>query len=256
MRTYTTIIIVLLSLATLFNTGCRKHFKIVGNNQIESEDRQLLSFNKVDNQGEFNVYIKQDSIFSARVVAESNLVPYIRTIVNGNTLLIDTRENMKNNQPMSIYVTTPIIQGAYLSGSGYVLLDSLDTDFLEVILSGSGRITGYTKTNQLNTRISGSGDITLESITNTCYTTISGSGNTDLTGESSSGSFTISGSGQISSYNFLQTDCIAKISGSGNMYLNVTEKLDVTISGSGSVFYIGNPSITVKITGSGQVISQ
>ena len=96
----------------------------------------------------------------------------------------------------------------------------------------------------------------MESYTNSSDARISGSGNIDLTGESSSGSFTISGSGHISSYNYSQIDCISKISGSGDMYLNVSEKLDVTISGSGSVYYIGDPSLNVKITGSGRVIKQ
>ncbi len=240
----------------MFTTACRKITGIDGNNQVVSEKRQVVSFNKVVNEGTFNVYITHDSVFSATVVAESNLIPHIRTIVNGNTLIIDTRENLNNNQPMNVYVTTPIIQGATLSGSGTVILDSLDTDFLDVILSGSGKISGYATTNQLNTLISGSGNITLESYTNSNNTNISGSGNIDLTGESSSGSFTISGSGHISSYNYTQSDCIAKISGSGDMYLNVTDHLDVNISGSGSVYYIGNPTITVKITGSGQVFSQ
>ena len=256
MKTYTTTIIIVLSVAMMFTTACRKITGIDGNNQVVSETRQVVSFNKVENEGTFNVYIKHDSVFSATVVAESNLIPHIRTIVNGNTLIIDTRENLNNNQPMSVYVTTPIIQGATLSGSGTIMLDSLDTDFLDVVLSGSGKISGYATTNQLNTLISGSGNITLESYTNSNNTNISGSGNIDLTGESSSGSLTISGSGHISSYNYTQSDCIAKISGSGDMYLNVTDYLDVNISGSGSVYYIGNPTITVKITGSGQVISQ
>ena len=256
MKSYATTIIIVLSVVMMFTSGCVKIHGIDGNNQVTTETRKVVSFNKVENEGVFNVYIKHDSIFSATIEAESNLIPHIRTIVNGNTLIIDTRENLVNYKPMNVYVTTPIIQGAILSGSGSIVLDSLDTDFLDVVLSGSGRISGYTITNQLNTRISGSGSISLESYTNSNNTNISGSGDIDLIGESSSGSFVISGSGHISSYNYTQADCIAKISGSGDMYLNVTDHLDVTISGSGNVYYIGNPTITVKITGSGQVISQ
>jgi hypothetical protein len=256
MKIYTTAIILLLSATMIFNTACHKITGIGGNNQVATETRQVVSFNEVDNEGSFNVYISHDSVFSATVEAESNLIPYIQTIVNGNTLRIDTRENLKNNQPMNVYVTTPIIRGATLSGSGTIVLDSLETDYLDIVLSGSGKISGFTITNQIDTRISGSGNVSMESYTNSSNFNISGSGNFDLTGESSSGVFTISGSGNINSYNYQQSDCIAKISGSGDMYLNVTDHLDVNISGSGSVYYIGNPTITVKITGSGQVISQ
>jgi hypothetical protein len=96
----------------------------------------------------------------------------------------------------------------------------------------------------------------LESYTNSSDIRISGSGNIYLIGESSSGSFSISGSGQIKSSGFSQYECLAKISGSGDMFLNVSDFLDVTIAGSGSVYYIGDPSINVKITGSGQLIKQ
>ena len=257
MKTYSiTIILVLLAASMIFSSGCRKITGIDGNNQVATEERNLVSFNKVRNEGTFNVYIKQDTVFTATVVAESNLIPHIRTIVNGNTLEIDTRENLRNNQPMSVYITTPSIQSAILSGSGLVYVDSLDTEFLEVVITGSGNITGYAETSSINTIISGSGSIDLESYSNTMDAIISGSGNIDLFGETSSGNFTISGSGSINSYNFPQSECLAKISGSGSMYVNVTDYLDVNISGSGSVFYIGGPALNVNITGSGQVMKQ
>lgn len=250
------LIIGMISLVTIWSTSCKKITGIGGNNIVESETRSLVSFDKVENDGTFSVFIRQDSVFTATVEAESNLIPYVRTRVNGNTLIIDTRENLKNNVPINVYVTTPIIHSATLSGSGFVTLDSLDTDNLEVVLSGSGKISGYAKTDFAVTRISGSGNITLESYTESMDARISGSGDLDLTGETSSGTFTISGSGAIHSYNYFQKNCIAKISGSGDMQLNVSELLDVNISGSGSVYYIGSPGLNVKITGSGQVIKQ
>jgi hypothetical protein len=256
MKKYTLILIVTFSAAILIMTGCRKYPRIAGNNQVTAETRQLVSFDRVENQGTFHVYIRQDSVFSATIEAESNLIPHVRTRVNGNTLVIDTRENLQNNAPINIYVTTPIIQGAYLSGSGSFSLDSLDTQHMEAVISGSGSISGYVVSSSLVTRISGSGNINLEAYVNTCSASISGSGDTDLFGETLNGNFSISGSGNIRSYNFMQKECIAQISGSGNIYVNVSDKLDVTISGSGSVFYIGDPALNVNITGSGQVIKQ
>lgn len=256
MKKYTIIASTLILAALLVVTGCRKYPRIEGNGQVTSEMRQLVSFDRIENNGSFNVYIRQDSVFSARVEAESNLIPHIRTRVNGNTLIIDTRENLRSNYAINIYITTPVIQGAYLKGSGTVLIDSLDTDYIEVDLSGSGRMSGYITASTLVTRISGSGSINLEAYTNQCNARISGSGDMDIIGNTGDGDFVISGSGNIRTYNFIQETCIARISGSGNMYLNVTELLDVTISGSGSVYYIGEPSVNVTITGSGKVIKQ
>ena len=67
--------------------------------------------------------------------------------------------------------------------------------------------------------------------------------------------FNISGSGAVKAYDLELDECHAKISGSGDMYVNVHDLLDVIISGSGSVYYIGYPEIHTNISGSGKVIS-
>ena len=256
MKTTNTLLITVVLLMIMGTTGCRKYPRIEGNNQVESETRMLVSFDKVRNEGTFNVYIKNDSVYSVTVEAESNLIPHIRTIVNGNTLEIDTRENLRNNYPIDVFVTTPTIRSAVLSGSGNILLDSLKTANMEIELSGSGNIDGYVEADYTLTRISGSGNIALESFTATHDVRISGSGSIDMIGEGVENKFSISGSGQIRSYNYEQVNCDAKISGSGDMFLNVTEGFWVNITGSGNVYYIGEPNLNVTITGSGQVIKQ
>jgi hypothetical protein len=256
MKKHTIIPLATLAVILLLTAGCRKYARIVGNNQVTSETRQLVAFDRVVNSGTFHVYIRQDSTFTATVEAESNLIPHIRTRINGNTLVIDTRENLQENYPMNVFVTTPVLLGADLSGSGTVMVDTVDTESMEVTLSGSGRMSGYINAGALTSRISGSGNINLEAYTNQCNARISGSGDMDIIGETSEGDFSISGSGNIRTYNFLQEECNARISGSGNMYVNVSDMLNVSISGSGSVFYIGDPTLNVDISGSGQVIKQ
>jgi len=256
MKTKLNILLGLLIITALWTTGCRKYPRIVGNNQVASEDRGLVSFDQVKNEGTFNVIVKQGANYSAVVEAESNLIPHIRTLVNGNTLVIDTRENLKNYQPMNIYVTAPTITGITLSGSGYMLADSIYSENMSVEISGSGKIEGYIDADYSLARISGSGDIYLECYTNSLDARISGSGNLYVNGVGNDNQFTISGSGQIHGYNFEQNICNARISGSGDMFLNVEEKLNVDISGSGSIYYIGDPQMNISITGSGKVYNQ
>ena len=72
-------------------SSCQKMSMTQGNGHVVTEKRQLVSFDEIINESSYDVKIIQDSIWEARVEAESNLIPYIRTIVNGNTLIIDTR---------------------------------------------------------------------------------------------------------------------------------------------------------------------
>lgn len=249
-------IVIVFAAILLWSSGCKKPFGIEGNNQVITETRQMVSFDRIANDGSFNVYIVQDTIYQVIVEAESNLIPYIRTRVNGNTLEIDTKENLNSNSSMNIYVRTAEVNGIYLNGSGIINMDSLSSNNLIVDISGSGNINLNTTANSVNAKISGSGAIFLGAKTTNIETRISGSGNIDLTGETNTGKHTISGSGNINAYNFMHKECEAKISGSGNMYLNVTDMLDVYISGSGSVFYIGDPQLSVSIPGSGGVYKQ
>ena len=81
----------------VLNSGCTKMRSIEGNGSIITETRNSVSFNFVENRGSFNVYIVKDTVFYIDIEAESNLIPHIRTTVHGNTLEIDTRENLDNN---------------------------------------------------------------------------------------------------------------------------------------------------------------
>ena len=48
----------------------------------------------------------------------------------------------------------------------------------------------------------------------------------------------------------------AKVSGSGDMEISVTERLTARVSGSGDIKYKGKPSIEdIKVSGSGDVTS-
>lgn len=251
--------IILISFAIILSisySSCRKLVMLDGNQHVMTETRQLIPFTKVINEGEFNVIIVEDTITEAVVEAESNLIPYIRTIVNGNTLIIDSRESINSNIPINIYIRTPEVNSIKLSGSGTITADSLIGDNVEITISGSGNINAHVKAGIVDILTSGSGDMWLTVESQFAYSKISGSGNINLSGNTTDGDFSISGSGNMYSYDFVQNKLNAEIPGSGNMYVNVIDHLKVKISGSGSVYYLGNPSLDISITGSGSVINQ
>jgi hypothetical protein len=229
----------MLSVVLLFNSCYKENHCITGNGSPEIETRALRTFAAVVNNGDFEVHILPADFHEVVVDAESNLLPYIRTTVSGGRLHIETEGNRCINNTMTIIITvyTPYVDELVLNGSGFIGVEDLYLDELYLQLNGSGEIEAEGDILQLNAAISGSGLINLEGIAET----------TD---------FNISGSGQIRSYNLLQEDCYATISGSGNMYVRPSRLLDVVISGSGNVYYKGNPVVNQRITGSGRVIRQ
>jgi len=248
------IITVILGAILFWLTGCHKPFGIVGNNSPGTETRQMVSFDEVVSDASFNVYISQDTIYEVVVEAETNIIPFVRTMVNGTKLIVDTRESLTTHLPVNIYVKTPSVKFIELNGSGLILIDSLNADNLRVELNGSGDIRGKVNVQTLYTNLDGSGDIALEATCFNIESEVNGSGDISLLGAANKGIFTISGSGNINGFDFALKECNAKIRGSGDIYVRVANLLDANISGSGSIYYIGNPVINVVVTGSGSVI--
>lgn len=249
-------ILALVLMLSLSYTSCSKMAMDSGNGHIMSETRKLIPFTEIINTGEFHVFVVKDTVSEAVVEGDANLIPYIRTIVEGNTLIIDSRENISPSGPITIYLKTPQINSIKLSGSGSIETDSLTTHEFVAKLSGSGIITANVKAHIVEAEISGSGNMNLMTETDIAKVNISGSGYVTIWGSATEGEFEISGSGDIKSYAFSQTRLNAIISGSGNMYVSVAEYLKALISGSGSIFYRGDAEVDKTITGSGSVIHQ
>ena len=249
--------ILLFAAFLLIVSACNKSIiPVKGNGDVTTETREMSEFSKVANAGEFDVYIIQSDDYSVSIEAESNLIGRIRTRMNGSTLEIDTKDNLKPSRPMKLYIRTPDVNGVSLSGSGIIDLGDITTDDLSVSLSGSGEIMGSVQADKVYLSISGSGISNLDIYCNTIETYISGSGDMYFNGTGNKAQFNISGSGAVKAYNFELQECTSKISGSGDMYVNVASLLNVIISGSGSVYYIGYPTINTNISGSGNLISQ
>lgn len=218
--------------------SCVDEIFLEGNKDVQTEIRRASGFEEITSSGDFKVSVYSGDTYSVEVKAESNLLSYIETDVMGNTLKIRTRgiRNLVQNYPIEVFITTPVLKGLSLSGSGRIKTDGFMSDQFKIALSGSGDIDTAISADILRANVSGSGTIFLE-------------------GDARSGEFVISGSGRIKSYPFEQDNCQTIISGSGDMYVNASETIDARISGSGRVYYINHPVIHTSISGSGRVVN-
>lgn len=233
---YTTLFL-LLTLIVLILTlsGCYSE-RVEGNHDVISLDRPSQAFTDVVSQGSFSVVVIPSVETRVVVKAESNILPYIYTMSDGTTMTLrfSNGVNIREHYPVEVFLYTPVLRSAWLSGSGNIALSGYNTTDMNLQISGSGNINAGFTANSLNA-------------------SISGSGNMYLTGTVKNSTFTISGSGNINSQALFQENCTSGISGSGNCIVAVSNTLDAYISGSGSIFFTGNPSITTHNTGSGSV---
>jgi len=205
---------------TICNSACSDDDdkdKIIGSNKIISEERDLSDFENIDISSIINVNVSYDEAQSVVVKANDNIINRVRTIVSGNTLLIDLKDGSYDNISVEIDIKIPDVESIDNEGTGNVDLSGFENlDKIDFNSVGTGNITAQ-----------GSAD--------------------DL-------SIELTGTGSFRGFEFLAKNVNAKLTGTGNIEVFCTEELDGSITGTGNIYYKGNPDIDVTITGIGKVI--
>lgn len=215
--------------------------KVKGNGNLITEKRTTSSYNGVNSSGSFHVILVEGEEGKLLIKAEENILPHIETEVENNTLKIGFKKGLNIRTTKKVVITVPVtsIENVTLSGSGKIESKNvLKAESMITKLSGSGRIDLILNTEETNTTITGSGSINLEG------TTINF--NTKLTG-----------SGDVKAYNLKSEEVMIKITGSGSVKTNVSNRIAAKITGSGNVYYEGNPKyVNSKTSGSGNIIKR
>jgi len=239
-------------------TSCRKSIFIRGNKNVTTVERQLSEFDKVANDGSFEVSIVNDEEHYVILEAESNLISHIDTRISDGALIIDSDENLMNRRPMKLFVHTPSLRAIELNGSGSIETDSFNSQEFSAVNDGSGKITtSIGNSEDVYVKVDGSGSLDINVETEYLKAVNDGSGDLRIRGTGLTSDLEIQGSGSIRSNDFIQERSNAVTDGSGSIYLYVSEYLNGKIFGSGSIYYAGNPSdVEQEINGSGNIIKQ
>jgi hypothetical protein len=213
----------------------------VGKGSIVTEQIKSGSFTSIENFSSAEVQIEKGDSFRVELSDYENLVDLWDIKVIDNKLVIQTKPftSLVNTRAKVHIVMPDQLNKVTVFGSGEVQINSAFENLESVRINGSGNITGSADTNfkLLKINISGSGNVRLKGVSNDVQAAIYGSGKIYLS--------------DVKTQN---ADCL--ISGSGDIYLTVEEKLKVAIYGSGNIYYSGRPVIDVTSSGSGRLISQ
>ena len=190
--------------------------KIQGSGNIISESRELNNFTSIILLGSIDVNIKTSESNNCVVVADDNLIPYIKTEVVNNKLNISLNESYSSEEKLVVNINTPNYDEVSLSGSGNINILDFKNNNLSLNISGSGNITGNGEVETLVVKINGSGNLMSKEIKSKFATiTINGSGDAEV---------------------FASDSISAKINGSGNIeYFGNPENVDSIINGSGDI---------------------
>lgn len=184
---------------------------------VVTETRTLSEFNSISFEGVGNILLTQGSPQSVLIETHQDILEIIETEVKNEELKIEMRRCIDGTaDKIDFHITIPEIKTLNLDGVGNIIAqNNLNLDDLDIDLMGVGNIILKGATDNLNVNSSGVGNIL--------------------------------------AFDLVAKSCEVRLTGVGNVQVNVTDELDVTISGSGNVSYRGNPTISADITGAGSL---
>lgn len=141
-----------------FNRGTK------GSGNIVSENREIRDFTAVDVGGAIQVEITAQKNFNVEVEADDNLLPLVKTEVEGSTLKIKTEGRYNSRKPILVRISAPNIEALDVSGASRVDLNNINNDNLIVDTSGASKVSINGATKNLIADISGASKISAENL--------------------------------------------------------------------------------------------
>jgi hypothetical protein len=212
---------------------------IAASSAVIRETREVSGFTGVDMRGIGKLVLVQGDSESLEVSGPDNVVPLVRTSVQGGVLVLELQpENIVTGMNPADMLTFSVgvkdLSSVSVSGLGDVEMDGLKAPRLNVTMSGSGRIALRSLAlDGLVLRLSGMGDVT-------------------LSGGAADAEIDISGAGNVNAPDLRIQTARITISGAGSATLWVTDSLTGTISGAGNIEYYGNPEVHANTSGVGR----
>lgn len=210
-----------------------------GSGNVVTETRDVNDFLVIEVEYPAQVLITQGDTESVRIQAEDNLLPGLQTRVRNGVLEIfyktEDGKHVNPKRPVKITIVVKDLTDVKFSSAGELTVEGLETDGLNVGLTGAGNV-------KLN-------DLLVEQLT----IRLSGAGSMTASGTADDLNLRISGFGDFKGGELHNRTARVHISGAGSATLWVDDQLTADLSGAGSVNYYGTADVNQEISGVGSV---
>ncbi len=188
---------------------------VKGSGVNKTEPREVGKFSSVQVGGAMTLEITVGRSPSLQVSGDDNIVPLVKTEVQGDRLVIKTDKPYRTSEPLKVTLSTPQLTMVGISGAAQAKVDGLASAAFQLKISGAARA--------------------------------------ELSGQV--GRLEVEGSGacKVDAVKLPAGTVMVDLSGAGKLDVNAVEKLMVKISGAASVRYKGDPQVTQEISGVGKV---
>ena len=191
-----------------------------GSGNITTENRSVGGFTGISVGGDFDVEVKIGTSTELKVEADDNIMPYIETIVSGNTLKIITPSLVKVNASASARV-----------------------DVQDVLKS----------IERLYFNASSSGDINADVDAPEVEANASSGATINLSGKTRAYNVQVSSGADIRSYNLLSETTKVQVSSGAGAHVYASVSLNAQASSGGTVSYMGGATVNKAESSGGSI---
>lgn len=158
-----------LIIGLVFSASCgsisiNKISGIKGSGTSKTEQRNVTGFSEIKAGGAVNLEVDAGKEFIVSVEADDNLLQYIKTEVNGNTLKIYSEGNISPTAKLNVKISMPVLEGLDISGASDAKVMNVKADSLELKASGASEINIVGEANELKAEASGASEINAENL--------------------------------------------------------------------------------------------
>ena len=213
------IVAFVIALPFLFG-GVLPFSRVVGSGNLQTQDRSVSDFTRVDVSSGFKVQITQSNTYKVSVTADDNVLNYTQTTVSGNVLTVRLQPGVSfQTSTLKAVIAMPTLEGVMLSGG----------------------------TNITASGFSSSNDFTAD---------LSGGSYLKITGRAGDLEAVCSGGSTIEMSGFPVNNTSVDFSGGSKGTINLSGRLDATLSGGSRLYYLGNPTLGDTNTSGDSAISR
>lgn len=229
---------------------------VEGNGALTRDQRSVGAVSGLEVNGSITVDVRVGPAPSLVVEADSNLLPYIRTDVRGERLVIEKERSFRSNNPVRVIYTVTSLADVRHDGSGHLAVQDLNGAPLTLTHKGSGSTLLTGRVSNLDAQLDGSGGVDAATLQAAgANVTVNGSGRLNLGRvQADRVSATLTGSGQLRVAGTAH-NVIARATGSGHLDLVdlISDQGDLSSTGSGGVTANVKQSLVAQNSGSGGI---
>ncbi len=214
---------------------------IEGSGNRVDKDYDLSGFDEITIAGAFDLVVTHGDTHSVAVTTDDNLLPYLEVGVSGDTLQIDTEDNVsfRSSEPVRFTVTLPSLTVLDADGAVDIDLDGIGdgtaSGDLHLKLDGAVNVEGSVELDELDVDVDGSSDVTLTGSTSILTLSASGGSDIDLAA-------------------MIVGTATVDLDGAIDAAVHVTDVISGSVDGAVDLTVFGNPSSTnVSASGASDV---